>query len=73
MDLLNGVLDMNLVAKVAAIVVGINVVLSAVVSVLDYMKDKTSTSVDNKIAVVAHKVLDFLKNIVDWASANQKH
>ena len=59
--------------KTVAIVVGVNIFLTATVSVLDYVKDKTKWEGDNKAAALLHKSIDFLKKLVDWASANKKH
>lgn len=74
MDFILGLLgNMELAPKIAVIVIGVNLLLSSVVNVLDFIKEKTKWEGDNKAAASLHKVLDFLKKIVDWASANQKH
>lgn len=66
-------MDLGLLEKVAAVVIGINVVLSAVASVLDYLKGVVKSDAIDKADGKVHSILSGIKNIVDWLSANQKH
>lgn len=59
--------------NVILIVVAVNILLSASGKVLDMIKDKTSSDVDNKAAEIVSKVTGFLGKVVDFISANREH
>lgn len=64
-------LDANGWAGILALVVGLNLILSGVSSGLDALKG-TFPQVEGASNAI-HKVLDFLKKIVDFLSANVAH
>jgi len=67
------VMDSGLIGIVLMIAIGLNVVLAAASKILDMIKDKTSTQVDNKIALVVSKIALILGKIVDYAGMNRSH
>lgn len=58
---------------IVAVVIGFNFLMMGLHSILGWMKDKTATDVDNKADDMIVKILDFLKKMVDVASANKEH
>lgn len=60
-------------AQIAAIVLAVNVGLSGLKSALDMIKDKTSNTIDNKVADVLGKVVGVFSWLVDLLSANKEH
>jgi len=66
-------MDSGLIGIVVMIAIGLNVALAAASKILDMIKDKTSTQVDNKIASVISKIALILGKIVDYAGMNRSH
>lgn len=58
---------------VIMVAICLNVLLTALSSVLDKIKDLTPSETDNKIANVVKSILGVLQNIIDIISANKKH
>lgn len=75
MDFIKQVLsgEAGAVAQVLSIVVIVNVCLTAIRSVLDAIKDKTKSDVDNKIASWLSVGLGWVSTLIDWLSANKEH
>ncbi len=63
----------GIIPTIVLVILCINPVLSGLSVAIDKIKDMTPTSVDNNIAIIIHKVLDFLKAVLDILSANVKH
>lgn len=63
----------GLILTLVFAVTAVNLLLSGVSSFLDFVKDKTPTEIDNKIAVWVHKAVDVSKAIIDFLSANRQH
>jgi hypothetical protein len=60
-------------SQLLVFVVGLNVFLTCVSQFLDWLQDKTSSDVDNKVNSVLKTVLGWLKTIIDFISANPAH
>ena len=58
---------------IVLILVCTNILLTAVSSVLDKVKDKTVTDADNKASDFMHKYLGYLKTAIDWLTGNKEH
>jgi len=50
-----------------------NVALTAVSTILDKIKDKTATDVDNKASDFLHTWLPRLQSVIDWLTGNRAH
>jgi len=70
MEIIQG---LPVMAMVLSFVVAFNVMLAGVSKALDMIKDKTKTDLDNKLAVVIHKVANTLQKILDFAGFNPPH
>ena len=62
----------GLVGFIVAVVVLLNTVLAGVSAFLGIIKDKTESETDNKIWAILNTITGFLKNIIDFLSANTK-
>jgi hypothetical protein len=60
-------------ASLVAILVAVNVILSGVSKLLEIIKDKTESQVDNKAFEIIGKVSSFMQKAVDWMQGNRKH
>jgi len=60
-------------SELLVLVVGLNVLLSSVANFLDWLQDKTTSEVDNKLNAAIKKILGWMKFLVDMVSANPKH
>jgi len=58
---------------VAVTLICINIVLSALQKVLELVKDKTKTKLDDKAYTIVSGLIAFMTSAVDWASANRAH
>ncbi len=65
--------ELDLMGKILTMAMMLNVVMAAGGKMLDLIKDKTSSKVDNKIAALLHKISSWASKIVDWLSANRQH
>lgn len=65
--------EQGVVAQVVAIIVAFNGLLMGVKSVLDLIKDKTASSVDNKVAEWMGKIVGYLQKAIDVVSGNSAH
>lgn len=65
--------DGGMVGMVVMVAVCLNMALSAASKILDLIKDKTASSVDNKIADILHKVLSVLQKLIDFIGMNRAH
>jgi len=65
--------EMDLLAKILLAAGMLNIGLSGSGKILDLIKDKTASKVDNKIAKLLHKVSSWLGKIIDWLGANRAH
>jgi len=63
----------GLLGAIVLVAVCLNLVLSGIAKMLDLIKDKTKTEVDNKIAAILHKVIAVLQKVIDWGSGNREH
>jgi hypothetical protein len=63
----------DVIAAVAAGVIAVNMILSGVQKLLEIVKDKTATNVDNKAAAFLASATGMLQKLIDWASANRPH
>jgi len=66
-------MDTGLIGIVVMVAIAMNVVLAAASKILDMIKDKTSTQVDNKIASVISKIASVLSKVIDYAGMNRSH
>lgn len=57
-------------AKILVAVLFMNVFLSGLKRALDYVKDKTETTLDNKAAELLGKILGVGSKVIDFLSAN---
>lgn len=57
---------------IAALVI-FNVAVSATQKVLEVIKDKTATDVDNKMYEFIGKYAGYIQKGIDWISANREH
>lgn len=58
---------------IVLVVVCANMFLSSLGAILDKIKDKTSSDLDNKASDFLNKWLPKLKTVVDWLSGNRQH
>jgi len=65
--------DSAMLQVVITLVICLNVLLAAVKTVLEKVKDMTKTDADNKAYAVVAKVAAMLSKVVDWVSANIEH
>lgn len=65
--------QMTLMAKVALTVVCVNIALSAAKQILEKIKDRTSTDLDNRAHAIVSRVTEVTSKVVDWLSANTPH
>lgn len=72
MNLVN-FLNLETVGTIILIVVCVNIGLGAAGKILDKIKDKTETKLDNKIAAIINKVTPVLSKLLDWVGANRAH
>lgn len=63
----------GLIATVMLIAICLNVLLSAVSKILDLIKDKTSTDLDNKASGIVQKVVVILTKAIDFIGMNRPH
>lgn len=63
----------GLLGFVVMVAMALNLLLSGVSKFLDFIKDKTKTEADNKVAAIIHKIAAVLQKIIDWSSANRPH
>jgi divalent metal cation (Fe/Co/Zn/Cd) transporter len=73
MELIEQFLKPELIARIVAILVIVNVVFSAISMVLEKVKDLTDSQVDNKIYAVISKIAEYGQKLVDMISGNKKH
>lgn len=57
---------------VAALII-FNVCVSASQKILEVIKDKTSSEVDNKVYDFINKYAGYVQKAIDWISANRAH
>lgn len=63
----------GIIMAVAGIMFAINLVLSGLKAGLEYIKDKTTTDVDNKIYDFVSTISGFLSKALDVLGYNPKH
>jgi hypothetical protein len=63
----------GLMATVALTVMCLNILMTALKTVLEKIKDKTETQADNKMYDIVTKICNILSTVIDWTSANKEH
>lgn len=63
----------GVIASVVLVVMCMNFVLMGVQKALELIKDKTESTLDNKVYDVLSKVCGFFSKIIDWIGANRAH
>jgi hypothetical protein len=72
-SILNLVLDPTTLSAFVAVLVAFNVILGGISKILDLVKDKTKTDVDNKTHAFIQKMVLKLQKLIDWMGANREH
>jgi len=67
------VLEHGWIGSMVAVLVAFNLMLSGLSKLLDLVKDKTPTQIDNKLAAAVSKAVSFLQSAIDWLGANREH
>jgi len=63
----------QLIGTVVLTITCFNILLSSVDTVLEKIKDKTASQLDNKLYAVVHPAVGFLKSVLDFLGANREH
>jgi len=63
----------GLIGTVVLVMLAMNALLSGIKAMLEYFKDKTETTVDNKIYDFLSTVLGFLSKVLDIVGHNPAH
>jgi len=69
----SSMMDTGLIGIVVMVAICLNVLLAAIQKVLDIIKDKTATQVDNKIAAIIAKITSLLSKAIDVIGMNRAH
>lgn len=64
---------MNNAESIIAALIIFNISLSAAQKILEVVKDKTQSEVDNKIYAFIAKYSSYIQKGIDWISANRQH
>ena len=72
-EMIEVIMEHGWVGTMVAVLVGFNLVLSGLSKILDLVKDKTATKIDNKIADYILKMITGIQKALDWLGANREH
>lgn len=72
-QLVSNLLALPVAVQIVAILVMVNLGISALTAALEKIKDKTSTDLDNKAYAILHVAADVLQKVLDFVSANRPH
>lgn len=62
----------GLIATIVAVSIGLNLFMSGLQKILEVFKDRTVTEVDNRAHSILGKVIDALRVVIQWGSANRQ-
>lgn len=63
----------GMVGVVVMVAVALNFLLSGVSKMLEVIKDKTATNLDNRAFIFVNKLTGILSKVIDWSSGNREH
>lgn len=72
-SILKLITDPSTLAAFTALLVAFNLILSGISKILDVIKDKTKTDVDNHTHAFIVKMTAKLQKLIDWLGANREH
>lgn len=65
--------DPSTLTAFTALLVAFNLILSGVSKILDVIKDKTTTNIDNHTHAFIVKAVAKIQKLIDWLGANREH
>lgn len=65
--------DLDLWGRVVFVLVSVNLLLSGLGKVLEFVTDVIPGDKDKKLSVLLNKAVAFLSKVVDWLGANREH